>query len=280
MDRRGFLSLAAAGTASILGACTERGVSPSESDSLAPPPSPAQSSPPVATTVPATVALTSAPTATTLPSGPQLAKVPLPSGGLVHLPGEGSLLAWTVDDGADGDVIRRYVEFAAASGTRFTFLVTATYRGWKDGAVVLQPLVASGQIQLANHTRHHDDLTTVSDGRVISELQGCHDFLFDTFGVDARPFYRPPYGARNPRTDRLAASIGYSTPVMWRGTLSHKGATTRKEVVGLATQWFLPQHIVIGHFKTHSITEVFPQLEEIIRARALQTVTLNDVFLR
>jgi peptidoglycan/xylan/chitin deacetylase (PgdA/CDA1 family) len=207
-------------------------------------------------------------------------KVPLPSGPITALPGEGNLLAWTVDDGSSAEVIRLYTEFSARTGTRLTFFLNGSYEGWTQHADLLRPLVQAGQIQLGNHTFSHADLTSLSDAEVVGELQRNHDFIANTFGVDARPYYRPPYGYRDARTDALAASIGYTCPVLWYGSLSDSGPITEQQVVDFATQWFLPQHIVIGHLNFLPVTNVFPQLEALVVERGLRTVTLDDVFLR
>ena len=211
---------------------------------------------------------------------PQHAKVSLPAGAITALPGNDALLAWTVDDGIDADVVLKYIEFAAATGTRLTFFINGADPGWTKHAALLRPLVASGQVQLGNHTWDHPNLTKLSDSRVVEELQRNHDFISTTYGVDARPYYRPPYGFRNARVDRLAASIGYSTPVLWYGTLSDSGLITPEQVISFANQWFLPGHIVIGHANFPPVTTVFSQLSAMIHVRGLQTVTLNDVFLK
>jgi hypothetical protein len=52
------------------------------------------------------------------------------------------------------------------------------------------------------------------------------------------------------------------------------------QVVDFGTQWFLPQHIVIGHIDYLPVTNVFPQLQGIIGERGLRPVTLDDVFAR
>ncbi|WP_233188893.1 polysaccharide deacetylase family protein [Subtercola sp. Z020] len=277
VQRRAFLALIAAGGATIgLEACS----SPA---SVGPPvtavaaPSPAVTATPTATPSP-TPTPTSTPTPTPAFPLPQLAKVPIPGGVMTDLPGEANLLAWTVDDGSNSEVIRLYAEFAKATGTRLTFFLNGTYPGWSDHADLLKPLVQSGQIQLGNHTWSHADLTSLSDVEAIEELQRNHDFIVDTFGVDPRPFYRPPFGYRDHHTDALAASIGYTTPVLWYGSLSDSGLITEQQVVDFATQWFLPAHIVIGHLNYLPVTNVFPQLHRLIIDRGLTTVTLNDVF--
>ncbi len=52
------------------------------------------------------------------------------------------------------------------------------------------------------------------------------------------------------------------------------------DVVAMADRYFTAQTIVIGHLNHEPVTEVYGQLVDIIRARRLRTVTLNDVFVR
>jgi len=210
--------------------------------------------------------------------GPNLHRVPVPPGTLSDLPGDGALMAWTVDDGSSSEVVARYVRFAADTGTRLSLFVTGYYDAWTDNAALLRPLVKSGQIQLGNHTWSHADLTTLSDADVTAELSRNHDFITDTYGTDARPYFRPPYGSHDDRVDALAADLGYTVPTTWYGSLSDSGLESEQQVIDFATAWFLPQHIVIGHLNFEPVTNVFPQLLGLVQDRGLTTVTLNDVF--
>lgn len=113
---------------------------------------------------------------------------------------------------------------------------------------------------------------------MINELQRNHDYIQDTWGVDARPFFRPPFGYHDARVDAAAASIGYTVPTMWYGTLGDSGDLTGEDIVALAETWFQPQRIVIGHLNLDPVLGVLDQLGDIVRKRGLRTVTLNDVF--
>ncbi|MCO7219624.1 polysaccharide deacetylase family protein [Klenkia sp. PcliD-1-E] len=261
MDRRRFLATALAGGAAVLAGC---------------------STPPATQAAPSSTArpTTTAPTTTPSPTfpAPQLTRVPIPPGKLTGLPGEGSLLAWTVDDGDDSSVVRAYTEFGRDTGTRLTFFLNGSKPAWTENADLLRPLVADGRIQLGNHTWSHADLTSLSAAGIQEELQRNHDFVQATYGVDMRPYYRPPYGYRNPATDAAAAEIGYTCPVLWYGSLSDSALITPEALLGFADQWFLPQHIVIGHLNFTPVTTVFPQLRQILDSRGLTTVTLDDVF--
>lgn len=221
---------------------------------------------------------TPSPTPKPVSVAPAVARVPAPTGAFTGLPGEGSLLAWTVDDGSDSSVVRAYADFAAQTGTRLTLFVTASYSAWTENKAALAPLVSSGQVQLANHTWSHPDLTSLSTAGIVDELQRAHDRIGELYGVDARPFYRPPYGFHDQHVRDAAASIGYTSPVLWYGSLADSGLIPSDEIVRLAHEWFLPQHIVIGHLNHPPVTTVFPQLTQVIKDRGLTTVTLNDVF--
>jgi peptidoglycan/xylan/chitin deacetylase (PgdA/CDA1 family) len=209
------------------------------------------------------------------------ARVVLPGGAVLSkLPGNGDLLAWTVDDGVDTDVVRLYTEFARETGVRLTYFVTGSFRSWTDNAALLRPLVESGQIQLANHTWTHPDLTKLSANQVADELGRTDQFLRNTYGVDAAPYFRPPYGHHNAVVDAVAADLGYQVPTLWSGDLRDSAVLTEDQIVKTAEQSFTPQNIVIGHLNHAPVTHVYGRLVDIIRARRLRTVTLNDVFLK
>ena len=56
-----------------------------------------------------------------LPPPAPSVRVALPGGGVLNkLPGDGNLLALTVDDGVNTDVVRLYTEFAKDTGVRLT----------------------------------------------------------------------------------------------------------------------------------------------------------------
>ncbi|GAC1400735.1 MAG: polysaccharide deacetylase family protein [Mycobacterium sp.] len=206
-------------------------------------------------------------------------RIPLPGGGaLSSIPGGGDLLALTLDDGVNTNVVRAYTQFAKDTGVRLTYFVNGRYASWTDNRDLLHPLVEAGQIQLGNHTWSHPDLATLPKDQVVEQLRRNHQFLMKTYGVDPRPYYRPPYGSHNPTVDAVAADLGYSVPTMWCGSLEDQNVIPESEIVKMANKYFNPQAIVIGHLNHLPVTRVYDQLLDVIRSRDLRTVTLNDVF--
>ena len=232
--------------------------------------------------VPGSAPLPAAPVSPPLSPPPDpRSRVALPGGGVLNkLPGNGDLLAWTVDDGANTDVVRLYTQFAKDTGVRLTYFVTGAYRSWTDNAGLLRPLVESGQIQLGNHTWTHPDLTQLSKGQIAEELTRTDALLRNTYGVDATPYLRPPYGHHNAAVAAVAADLGYRVTTLWSGDLRDSALVSEDHIVRMAYQSFIPQNIVIGHLNHPPITHVYGQLVDVIRSRRLRTVTLNDVFLR
>jgi peptidoglycan/xylan/chitin deacetylase (PgdA/CDA1 family) len=214
-----------------------------------------------------------------LPPPPRSARIPLPGGGVLSsLPGEGDLLALTVDDGVDSEVVRCYTEFARDTGVRLTYFVNGAYRSWTENQALLRPLVDDGQIQLGNHTWSHPDLTKLPLSAVAEELRHTHDFLWKTYGIDARPYFRPPYGAHNANVDKLAGDLGYAATTLWSGSLDDHVVVPAEAIVKMAEEYFTPGAIVIGHLNHKPVTHAYGRLVDLIRERRLRTVTLCDVF--
>lgn len=204
--------------------------------------------------------------------------VPPPVGVVDRLPGEGSRLALTIDDGVSSEVVAAFTTLAAETGLRLTFFPNGCYRSWTDNAPALRPLVESGQVTLGNHTWSHPDLRTLGDADVADEISRNRGFLADTFGAGETPFFRPPYGSHDDRIDRIAADCGHPTVAMWNGTLGDDRVLTPEELMASARRWFAAQSITIGHANHPTVTTVFDQLLALRDERALETVTLADVW--
>ncbi len=229
------------------------------------------------------VPLRPAPAAVALPPhffAPSLEKRPSPYGTLSELPGDGNLLALTVDDGGSSDTVALYAAWLAESGMRVTFFLNGSLPAWTDHADVLRPLIANGQVQMANHTWTHSSLPTLTDQAIRDDLMRNDEFIQSMYGVDPKPYFRPPFGHHDDRVDAVAASIGYTCPVMWFGSLADATEISDADLMAMATEWLLPQHIVIGHANYLTVTRHFREIADLIKARGLQPVTLDDVFLR
>ena len=177
------------------------------------------------------------------------------------LPGEGKYIAWTVDDGADPEVVRAYAEFARRTGTRLTFFVNCQYPAFKQHRDLLLPLVKSGQLQIANHTYSHPALTSLTDEQIVRELTRNDEEIMRLFGVSSKPYFRPPYGYYD----------AY-------GSLADSSNISSAEVYAYAEKYALAQHIVIGHLNYRGVVSELDRIRELLDRRGLTTVTIRDYY--
>jgi peptidoglycan/xylan/chitin deacetylase (PgdA/CDA1 family) len=262
MERRQFFTVLAAG---LIGAAVGRSTASSTGPGVQ-----------LAEGSHATKTALTVPETSTRPAG--VVPVPPPVGEVFSLPGPATTLALSIDDGTSAEVVSAYVDFATATGVRLTFFPNGCYSSWTDVAPVLRPLVDSGQVCFGNHTWSHPDLATLGDREVAEEITHADEFLRNTYGVGSAPFLRPPFGSHTDRVDRIAADLGHPTIALWNGTLGDDRLIGPAELLGYAQQWFVAEHIVVGHANRPAVLQVMPEFERLIAERRLVTVTLADVW--
>ena len=194
------------------------------------------------------------------------------------LVGEGKYIAWTVDDGANPDVVRAYAEFARRTGTRLTFFINGQYPSFKQHRELLLPLVKSGQLQIANHTYSHAALTKLSDEQIVRELTRNDEEIQRLFGVSSKPYFRPPYGYYDARVLAAAASCGFTRPVLWYGSLADSSNIPSQEVLRFAKKYVDARRIIIGHLNYPGVISVMDEIKDIMDSKGLTTVTIRDYY--
>ena len=226
---------------------------------------------------------TASPTAAASKTATATSSNPVPAarawtGPQTGLPGEGKYIAWTVDDGADPEVVRAYAEFARRTGTRLTFFINGQYPAFKQHRDLLLPLVKSGQLQIANHTYSHAALTSLTDEQIVHELTRNDEEIVRLFGVSSKPYFRPPYGYYDERVLAAAASCGFTRPVLWYGSLADSSNISSAEVYAYAEKYALAQHIVIGHLNYRGVVSELDRIRALLDRRGLTTVTIRDYY--
>ena len=208
-----------------------------------------------------------------------LAPTPRPwDGPQTGLVGEGKYVAWTVDDGANPDVVRAYAEFARRTGTRLTFFINGQYPSFEQHRDLLLPLVKSGQLQIANHTYSHAALTKLSDEQIVRELTRNDEEIQRLFGVSSKPYFRPPYGYYDARVLAAAASCGFTRPVLWYGSLADSSNIPSQEVLRFAKEYVDAQRIIIGHLNHPGVISVMDEIRGLMDRMGLTTVTIRDYY--
>jgi peptidoglycan-N-acetylglucosamine deacetylase len=274
IDRRALLGLLGLGVAGVLAGCGAKSHSAATAAS-----SPATA----ASHVHPSPHPTPTPTTTPPPALPPIpAAVPGPSQVFWKGPPASVTarqVAITIDDGYCAECAQAYVALAEATGGHITFNPTGCYSEiWNPLAKTLRPLIEAGQVQIGNHTFNHWWLTELSDSQVTSQLEQNEEWIQQTYGITARPWWRPPFGAYDDRTNELAASIGYTNVLMWNGSYGDSTPLRPRAILALAKEYLRPGVVMLGHANHPEVTGIFPKLAEIVTARGLRPVTLDEMF--
>jgi peptidoglycan-N-acetylglucosamine deacetylase len=187
-------------------------------------------------------------------------------------------VALTIDDGFCSSCVARLVRGLERTNASATIFPNGRYSAsWDPVAPAIRRLVAAGQLTIGNHTFLHTSALEESSSSLETDLTRNEDWIEHTFGVSARPFFRPPYGAYNSSTLAVAGQLGYTKVIMWSGTVADSNVRTVGYILGAIRHWAKPGAIILMHGNYPATSFALPQIVEILRQRGLRTVTLSEL---
>jgi peptidoglycan/xylan/chitin deacetylase (PgdA/CDA1 family) len=187
-------------------------------------------------------------------------------------------VALTFDDGFCASCVARIVRALTRTGAHATIFPNGTYgTAWDPQAAAIRRLLAKGQLQVGNHTFLHHDALLESEATFQTDLTRNEAWIEKTFGVTARPFFRPPYGAYNSSTLAVAGRLGYTKVIMWSGTLADSNVRTVPYILAAIRHWARPGAIILMHGNYPATSIALPQIIQLLKARGLEPVTLGQL---
>ncbi len=187
-------------------------------------------------------------------------------------------VALTIDDGFCAPCVARIVRALTRTGAHATIFPNGTYgTAWGPQAAAIRQLVARGQLQVGNHTFLHHDALLESSASFQTDLSRNEAWIERTFGVTARPFFRPPYGAYDSGTLAVAGRLGYTKVIMWSGTVADSSVRTVPYILAAIKHWAHPGAIILMHGNYPATSIALPQIVQLLKARGLEPVTLKQL---
>ncbi len=280
VERRRVLAGLSLGVAAFVAGCEPARTGSSARRVVPPstrPPSPPSSSAPIPD--PPTPATASRRSLFAAPDVPPDPIDPATMGVLRHATFDTRNIALTVDDGFDADTVAAYVTFAHDTGIHLTLCPNGIYsRTWEPHAEQLRPLIEAGQIQIGNHTFAHKDLTTLPSGRIRAEVERNEEWITSTFGTTSVPYLRPPYGTFSAAVAATCAEVGFTKLVLWNGSFGDAAVLTADVLLEQAQKYLQRGTVMLGHANHPTVTHLYDRIVELIQARALSPVTLDEMF--
>jgi peptidoglycan/xylan/chitin deacetylase (PgdA/CDA1 family) len=212
-----------------------------------------------------------------------LPPIPPPQPGAPHVVSNGDpltgQLALTIDDGFSPETVAAYVAFADRTKIPITFSPNGHYgKPWSERRDTLAPLIERGLVQIGNHTWSHRDLVGAPEQAVADEIERNEAWIEKTFGITARPWFRPPFGHHDELVRETAGRLGFTKVVLWNGTFSDASNESSQQLLGFARRYLHAGVIMLGHANQPAVTRVFDEIEELIGERRLVPVTLDQMF--
>jgi peptidoglycan/xylan/chitin deacetylase (PgdA/CDA1 family) len=187
-------------------------------------------------------------------------------------------VALTFDDGFCESCIASIVKTLADTRTKATLFPNLIYADkWQPSLAAIRPLVASGQLDLGNHTWHHDDTRNMSAATFKTELERNDAWLQDAFGASSLPIFRPPFGTYNTTVVKRSGKLGYTTVVTWSGGSRDWEGLTASQIVRTVEGEAGPGVIYLLHPNYETTARALPRIIESLTAKGYRFVTLREL---
>jgi peptidoglycan/xylan/chitin deacetylase (PgdA/CDA1 family) len=139
-----------------------------------------------------------------------------------------------------------------------------------------QQIVADGH-EIANHSYTHPDLTHLSNDQIVFELDYTDQVVSDLLGVHTRPYFRPPFGARNARVLDVAAASGFRSVYWTLDSGDWLPRATAPAVADKVLRFAEPGDIVVEHVASDATAGALPTILDEFEQRGWKVGTVSQV---
>ncbi|HYF10522.1 MAG TPA: polysaccharide deacetylase family protein [Candidatus Paceibacterota bacterium] len=232
---------------------------------------------PVATSTPSTPAATSTPPVVSTPtSTPPIVVTPTTTPTnwteIVWADRSKKQVVFTFDGGAGSHSIDEIIATLKKHGVTGTFFVTGKWA--EQNATSTRRLAAEGH-EVFNHTYDHSDLTTLSSAQITSQFARAESSISALTGKTTKPYFRPPYGARNAAVLAAARQAGYRSVYWTVDALDWKPGITDQEVRTRILSNLAPGTIYMMHIGDDITGRILDDMLTEIKARGYAIVPLT-----
>lgn len=187
----------------------------------------------------------------------------------------GDKIALTFDAGASSKPTPSLLAALESKGVRSTFFLTGK---WVESNRELTRQIAAAGHEIGNHTYSHPDLRKLTDDEIREQLARTEELVQSTAGVSTKPFFRPPFGARDSRVLAVARDEGYRS-VYWTADSwdAFKKGIKAAEIEERVLERSKDGAIVLMHCGSWPTVEALPEIIDELRSRGYDLVTVSEL---
>jgi peptidoglycan-N-acetylmuramic acid deacetylase len=187
-------------------------------------------------------------------------------------------VALTFDAGATGEPMPAILAALRERNVRITMFFTGKFaEQYSEG---VKQAAADGH-EIANHTYSHLDSRELTDEELAGELARTERILYELTGVTTKPYWRPPYGARNNHVLNVAVAEGYRSIYWTLDSLDSVGEPKTPDFilnrVTNTPDFNLDGAIILQHFGSQASADALPRILDRLQEMGYSVVTVSDI---
>ncbi len=183
----------------------------------------------------------------------------------------GNAVAFTFDDGP-GPYTYLALRKLRAARARATFFVVGRSMSYYPGWLRRERTLAA----IGDHTYHHPALQLLASTDITTEILSTARIIQGQLGQ--RPdLFRPPYGARDARVDRLVKRLGL-LDIMWSMDSRDSLGANWRGIIRNVEAGLRPGAIILMHENHGQTIRALPTLLAELHRRHLRSVSLPELF--
>jgi len=193
-------------------------------------------------------------------------------------------IALTFDAGSDDAGFETLMSNLEKLGVSATFFMTGEFQ--KRFPHVITRIHGAGY-GIHNHSWSHPEFTKLPPEAIERELDRTEKAIAGVTGASTKPYWRPPFGDRDNRVLRTAASLGYQSIYWTVDSLDSFGEPKSASFIvnrilnppssGSSTDSYLDGAIVLMHIGTPGTPQAVPEIVARLRERGFTFVTVDDI---
>lgn len=185
-------------------------------------------------------------------------------------------IALTFDAGAEAECFQELITALERANVKSTFFITGRFtHGHPDCAAD----ITRHSHEVGNHTWSHLNLTEQSDDVVRDKIVRAERAIVRVSGQTPRPRFRAPYGMRDERVLKIAATLGYRS-IYWTidsldGVEPVKSSQFLIDRITSKSDAELDGAIILMHVGVRSTADALPAIIANLQGRGFRLVTIS-----
>jgi len=185
---------------------------------------------------------------------------------------QGGPVFLTFDGGADADGIPAILAALRERGVHSTFFLTGQ---WVTSFPDLARRILAEGHEIANHSMTHPNMTGFGREKIADQLERMATAFREVAGQAPQPFFRFPFGAQNPRVEKIIAELGYQ-PVYWDiDTLDWKEPSVAS-ILERVRRKLRRRSVILMHCGSRNGSRALPRILDEVMGRGYQPIKLSQ----